>query len=101
MIAYYGVHGINLASSKKLIERVQNCIAINYVNNKFTLWKGGPYRNSNIKLDQFVDVIMHLIFLGITKSTRDLIQKWIGIALKPKQSNLSLKGILPPILEIY
>ena len=72
--AYCGVHGINYASSKKLIERVQNGIAIDYINSaykqsidytnieeysevknvfmgnkeKFTLWKGGPYWNSNI-----------------------------------------------------
>ena len=69
VIAYCGVHGINLASSKKLIERVKNKIAIDHINsqdqqsfdsdiievyndvkndfvahkNKFTFWKGGPY----------------------------------------------------------
>ena len=32
---YCGVHGINYASSKKLIERVQNGIAIDYINNEY------------------------------------------------------------------
>ena len=31
VIGYCGVHGINLASSKKLIERVKNKIAINHI----------------------------------------------------------------------
>ena len=126
VIAYCGVNGINLASSKKLNERVQNRIAIDYINNedqqsselkiieafrdvkndfmahkdKFNLWKGGAYWNSNSKLDHFVDVIMHLIFLGITKATRNLIQKWIGIALKPNQFNLSMKNLFPPIANM-
>ena len=33
--AYGGVHGINYVSSKKLIERVQNGIAIDYINNEY------------------------------------------------------------------
>ena len=126
VIAYCGVHGINLASSKKLIERVKNKIAIDHINSqdqqsydsdiievyndvkndfvahkdKFTLWKGGPYWNSNLNLYQFVDVIMHLVFLGVTKSTQNLVQKWIGVALKPKQFNLSKKKIFPPIVNM-
>ena len=63
-------------------------------------WKGGPYWNSNLNLDQFIDVIMHLIFLGIIKATNGLIQKWIGIALKLNQFKLSFKKIFPPIVNM-
>ena len=35
VIAYCAVHGINSASSKVLIERVQNVIAINYIDNEY------------------------------------------------------------------
>ena len=99
VIAYFGVHGIKSAGSHNLIERVQNYIATDYINNeyaqsmdsdvieaysdvnndfitnkdKFTLWKGGSYWDSDLKLHQFVDSIMHLMFLGITKSTHLLI----------------------------
>ena len=59
---------------------------------KITLWQGGPYWNSNLKLDHFADVIMHLMYLEITKSTRVFIEKWIGIVLKPKVFNLSKKS---------
>ena len=109
VIVYCGVHGINQISSKKLIERVQNGIVIDYINNeykqshdstnieaynevkndfmeqkeRFTLWKGGPYQNINIQLDQFVDVVMYLIYLRITKATNVLIEEWIGVVLKP------------------
>ena len=101
VITYCGAHGINSAGSHKLIKRVQNCIAIDYINNKhaqsmdsdvieaysdvnnyfitkkdmFPLWKGGMYWNSDLKLHQFIDVIMHLMFLGIIKATHLLIQK--------------------------
>ena len=120
------MHGINYASSKKLIERVQNGIAIDYINHEykqsidstnieayskvkndfmgnketFTLWKGGPYWNSNIQLYQFVDVIMHLIYLGVTKATNILIEKWIRVVLKPKHFNLSKKKIFPDIINM-
>ena len=125
VIAYCGVNGINLASSKKLNDKVQNRVAIYYINNeypqssdsdvieayndvqnnflthiKFTLWKGGPYWNSNLQLDQFVDVIMHLIYLGITKATNVLIEKWIGFVFKPKHFNLSKKKIFPDIINM-
>ena len=109
-----------------MIERVKNKIAIDHINSqdqqsydsdiievyndvkndfvahkdKFTLWKGGPYWNSNLNLYQYVDVIMHLVFLGVTKATQNLVQKWIGVALKPKQFNLSKKKIFPPIVNM-
>ena len=40
---------------------------------------------------------MHLMYLGVTKSTRGLIEKWIGIVLKPKVFNLSQKTDFLPI----
>ena len=35
VIAYCGVHGINLASSKRLIERVKNKVAIDYIEEEY------------------------------------------------------------------
>ena len=63
----------------------------------FLLWQGGPYWNSNLKLNQFVNVIMHVIYLGIIKSNRGLIKKWIGIVLKPNVFNISQKTVFLPI----
>ena len=45
---------------------------------KYSHWRGGPFWKSNMKLYQFVDVLMHLLFLGITKSTREIIFNWIS-----------------------
>ena len=50
VIAYCGVHGINYASSKNLIERVQNNIAIDYINNEYQ-----PKNNSAI-IEAYSDV---------------------------------------------
>ena len=36
-------------------------------------WSGGVYWNSSVSLDDFCDVIMHLLFLGITKASKDLL----------------------------
>ena len=35
IIAYCGVHGVNLVGSNKLVEKVQNCMAIDYINNEY------------------------------------------------------------------
>ena len=45
---------------------------------KYQFWEGGPYWKSNFNLKQFVDVLMHLLFLGITKSTKELVYNWIS-----------------------
>ena len=41
---------------------------------RYNQWKGGPYWNSPIKLIQFLDCLMHLLFLGIIKASRTLIK---------------------------
>ena len=45
---------------------------------KYNHWSGGPYWKSNMMLSQFIDVLMHLLFLGVTKSMRDVVLEWIG-----------------------
>ena len=35
---------------------------------KYEAWKGSPYWKSGIEMYYFVDVVMHLLFLGITKA---------------------------------
>ena len=40
---------------------------------KYQQWKGGPFWYSKMKAFQFVDALMHLLFRGVTKSTRELI----------------------------
>ena len=114
VIAYCAVHGINLAGSKTLIEKAKNRIAVEYVTsqssdisaieayehimkdysadrNKYNLWDGSPYWRSPLQLNSFVDAIMHLIFLGITKSTQLLIQKWIMLKMNSNLSGLNIK----------
>ena len=62
------------------------------------MWKGRSYWKSDLKLHQFVDAIMYLIFLGITKSTDLLIKKWMGQVLKPKQFNVQIKTLFAPVM---
>ena len=44
---------------------------------KYEISKGDPYWNGIIPLNQFVDAIIHLLFLGITNSSCHLINVWI------------------------
>ena len=67
-------------------------------NDKYTVWKGGPYWNSGLKLYQFVDTLMHLLFLGVTKATMLLISKWLLAMLKPKKFALKHKAVFSPII---
>ena len=36
---------------------------------KYILWEGAPYWSSTLKVSQYVDVIMHFMFLGVTNTT--------------------------------
>lgn len=94
---YCGCNGINTEGSDMVIKRVENILAhqiskeINTENAliirenarknpcRYTQWEGGPFWNSCMSLKQFVDPIMHLIFLGITKATKKLVDKWIKV----------------------
>ena len=96
LMAYTSSHGMNKLGSTKIIEHCENKMAYNLYENdvtdadgklvmsdyakhpdKYSHWKGGPFWQSNLHLFQFVDVLMHLLFLGVTKSTKDLIYDWI------------------------
>ena len=46
---------------------------------KYNKWCDGLFWNSSLSLKQFVDAIMHLVFLGITKSTHQMINLWIKL----------------------
>ena len=49
----------------------------------FEKWRGGPYWNSNIELKAFIDAIMHLLFLGVTKTIKHL----LDITIKKSSMN--------------
>ena len=51
-------------------------------------------------MNQFIDVIMHLLFLGVTKLTMQLTTRWIPLVLRPKQFNLKYETIFGPIIVI-
>ena len=103
-ITYVSAHGINKLGSQKIISHCNNkmtyelydhektsaektVIQVDQVKQpqQYKFWEGGPYWKSNLNLNQFVDVLMHLLFLGITKSTRELVYNWIS-------QNKRLKG---------
>ena len=57
-----------------------NLVQQNFTSNpkSFEQWTGGPYWRSPLKLNQFIDVVMHLLFLGVAKSAKEIIMQWIG-----------------------
>ena len=64
---------------------------------KYEVWGGSPYWNGIIPLNQFVDTIMHLLFLGITKASRQLIHMWITESKRIKSFNALPKDLFGPI----
>ena len=117
---YCGAHGINVQGTKKLIDSVNNKLALEYhtskdiqeVNKqnadsllvdfkrnekKYDIWCGGPFWNSSLSLNQFVDAIMHLVFLGVTKATQQLINSWIKVTKRSGVFNTVRKDIFKPI----
>ena len=95
--SYLNSYGVNRAGCLKVIEHCHNKMSLELYQDdltdsesslltrdfkkdpaKYCHWRGGPFWKSNLKLYQFVDVLMHLLFLGITKSTREIILKWIS-----------------------
>jgi len=123
VLAYCGAHGINVAGCQELIKRTKNINALNhfssenvndsekkdasYVLNdykmnkmKYTEWRGGPFWNSNLDLIQFVDALMHLMFLGVTKSTKSLLNTWICKTKRAKKFKLVINQLFTPISEM-
>ena len=117
---YCNVHGMNTNGTQSLITTLQNCWALEYIkanvdqqkveqynnimrdynnnSDKYTVWKGGPYWQSGLRLDQCVDALMHLLFLGVTKATMSLISKWLLAMLKSKEFMLKYKSVFSPII---
>ena len=61
------------------------------------MWEGSPYWNTCLGVSQFPDIIMHLMFLGVTNATQSLGQRQMYVVLKSKQFNLNIKAIFAPI----
>ena len=74
-------HGNHIMAYKYHIEDDQDDSALsnlmkqNHIDNpgKYKPWTGGVFWHSNLSLDIFLDVVMHLLFLGVVKAARDLI----------------------------
>ena len=67
---------------------------------KYNEWSGGVYWKSTLSLDSFCDVIMHLLFLGVTKASRDLLLLWMnGIEILREYQSLT-KNLFESISDI-
>ena len=50
----------------------------NYVSFEVLKWIGGPYYNETLEICQFLDCIMHLLFLRVVKTTKGVITELIN-----------------------
>ena len=86
-----------MTGGQKIIEHSHNAMAYDFYENhltslnhdliisdytkfpeKYQQWKGeGDFWHSKMNAVQFMDVLMHLLFLGVTKSARELIYEWL------------------------
>ena len=105
--AYLNIFGISNRGVEKVLYHCDNVLALKKAKNneldkietsllydharrnpsEFQKWEGGPYWKSTINIKSFIDVVMHLLFLGITKSCKDLISE----ALDNDQSTILIR----------
>ena len=98
--AICSVHGISKKGQENILERQSNIVSLDHYSLKsvknehpkdsdmiikystenedlFREWNGGPYWDGPLQLHQFIDCLMHLLFLGIVKSSSSLITEWM------------------------
>ena len=98
--AICSVYGISQKGQDNLLDRLSNIVSLNHyslndvkkefskdsemiikysIENQdlFREWNGGPYWDGPLQLHQFIDCLMHLLFLGIVRASRDLINEWM------------------------
>ena len=51
-------------------------------------------------MNQFVDALMYLGFLGVTRATQKLINKWVKITKRNTQFNVIRRHIFEPISDM-
>ena len=66
----------------------------------YDFWKGGAYWSSSMHIERFCDVIMHLLFLGVTKSSRDLLAMWLKDTKLSRKYQACMKSFLLSISEL-
>ena len=91
-------------AKKKVNEMTDKNVAIGIIMNQakiepdmFNVWRGGPYWESNIEFKYFIDAIMHLLLLGVTKSSKNLLEvvlkKIVKRTIENKQRDVVYKTI--------
>ena len=86
---YCAVNCISKHGQDKIIRHADNCLALQssfvlsekkniILQEKYKKCVGGPYFNGPLEIYQFLDCIIHLLFLGVVGTTRNLIIEWIS-----------------------
>lgn len=67
----------------------------------FEVWKSPPWwRRVNGDIDEHIDVIMHLIFLGVTKRTNQEIHEWCTMRRRGTAFSTYANGILESVQKL-
>ena len=61
---------------------------------KYVDWVDGPFWNSYLMWNQFVDALIYLLFLGVTQITHKLVIKWIQMSKRTKAFNFATEVLL-------
>ena len=121
VVAYTSCWAINKNGQQKLIDHCDNMKTMKIVRedvsveenvkdvvlldsqiepDKYEQWKGGVYWRSSSSLNNFPDVIMHLLFLGVVKASKELLSKWIAEEKVYKTYTNKSKYMLKTILDV-
>ena len=105
---YLRMCGVSTALAAELYSAAKECLkrkedeTVNYVDNegigdfKFP----APWLSKEISLRDYIEAVMHLLFLGIAESNFDLIQIWLkGLPSSSKLALATFKGILQTLIK--
>ena len=67
---------------------------------KYEKYRTPPIWSSGIKTEQVACIIMHLLFLGISKCMMGIIEKWLGLSKKKANFHRSMVGVLDSVKQL-
>ena len=84
--------------NKNVRETILSDVKLN--SDRYEFWKGGVYWNSSLELDVFCDVIMHLLFLGITKASKELLSLWLKETKVSNEYHECVRHLFLPLADL-
>ena len=77
-------------------------ILLDYKKNeeRYKEWRGSDYWNPSMNLDNFADMIMYLLFLGVDKASKEIVSLWMKDSKRLEQYVTMTKDLFSTISDM-